>query len=266
MLTKRIIPCLDIKEGRVVKGTHFINLRDAGDPVELAQRYNKDGADELVFLDITASQEKRETLKTLVRSVASQVNIPFTVGGGIKSVEDVRTVLRNGADKISLNTAAVENPKIITKIADMFGTQCVVVAIDAKRRFDNLDGHQLAQTSKDPCWFEVYTYGGRTSTGIDALDWATKAVKLGAGELLVTSMDRDGTKKGYDNLLNNAISEKVKVPLIASGGAGEPKHFLDAFCEGKADAALAASVFHYNQYPIPIVKQYLIRMGVNIRV
>lgn len=266
MLAKRIIPCMDVKDGRVVKGTHFLNLRDAGDPVELAQMYNQDGADELVFLDITASQEKRKTLQVLVRQVASRVNIPFTVGGGIKSVEDVRTVLRNGADKTSLNTAAVENPTIITDIAELFGSQCVVIAIDVKRRYGDLEGRKVVSTGEGPCWFEVYTYGGRTATGLDALDWASKAVKLGAGELLVTSMDRDGTKRGYDNQLNKAISERVRVPLIASGGAGEPKHFLEAFLEGKADAALAASVFHYDKYPIPVVKQYLHSRGVNVRI
>jgi cyclase len=257
---------MDVKDGRVVKGTHFVNLRDAGDPVELAQRYNKDGADELVFLDITASQEKRETLKNLVRAVASQVNIPFTVGGGITSVEDVRNVLRNGADKTGLNTAAVNNPRVITEIAETFGSQCVVIAIDAKRRYDDLDGHQIVQANGSLCWFEVFIYGGQKSTGIDALEWASEAVKLGAGELLVTSMDRDGTKQGYDNLLNRAISERVRVPIIASGGAGKPKHFLEAFDDGRVDAALAASVFHYDQYPIPTVKRYLHENGVNVRI
>jgi cyclase len=257
---------MDVKDGRVVKGTHFVDLRDAGDPVELAQRYNKDGADELVFLDITASQEKRETLKNLVRAVASQVNIPFTVGGGITSVEDVRTVLRNGADKTGLNTAAVNNPKVIKEIAETFGSQCVVIAIDAKRRYEDLEGHRVVQTDRGPCWFEVFTYGGSKATGIDALEWAIESVKLGAGELLVTSMDRDGTKQGYDNFLNRAISESIRVPLIASGGAGKPEHFLEAFKEGRVDAALAASVFHYDQYPIPVVKRFLIKKGVNIRI
>ena len=257
---------MDVKDGRVVKGTHFVNLRDAGDPVELAQRYNKDGADELVFLDITASQEKRETLKNLVRAVASQVNIPFTVGGGITNVEDVRTVLRNGADKTGLNTAAVNNPQVIKEIAETFGSQCVVIAIDAKRRYDDLDGHRIIHTNKGPCWFEVFTYGGSKATGKDALEWAAESVKLGAGELLVTSMDRDGTKQGYDNFLNRAISESIKVPFIASGGAGAPEHFLEAFKEGRVDAALAASVFHYDQYPIPSVKRFLTNKGVNVRI
>lgn len=266
MLAKRIIPCLDVKDGRVVKGTHFLNLRDAGNPVELAMRYNQDGADELVFLDITASSERRRTICKLVRDVAMELDIPFTVGGGIRTVEDVRYILRNGADKTSLNTRAVEYPEIITEMAEVFGAQCVVVAIDAKRRYEEREDRVTVMTPEGRCWFEVYTYGGSTPTGIDAVEWAVKAGELGAGELLVTSMDRDGTNMGYDNILNRTISEKVKVPVIASGGAGEPRHFLDAFTEGKADAALAASVFHYGNYPIPIVKMYLKRNGVNMRI
>jgi cyclase len=266
MLAKRIIPCLDVKDGRVVKGTNFIDLRDAGDRVELSQRYNDDGADELVFLDITASHERRATLKNLVREVATEIDIPFTVGGGIRTVEDVRTILRNGADKTAINTAAVENPSIITEIANVFGVQCVVIAIDAKQNYSLELGKTIVESVQGPCWFEVYTYGGRKPTGIDAIQWAKQAAKLGAGELLVTSMDRDGTKMGYNNMLNSAISKTVNVPLIASGGAGEPKHFYDAFIEGKADAALAASVFHYESYPVPIIKQYLELKGVNIRV
>jgi cyclase len=266
MLAKRIIPCLDVKDGRVVKGTHFLNLRDAGNPVELAMRYNQDGADELVFLDITASSERRRTICKLVRDVAMELDIPFTVGGGIRTVEDVRYILRNGADKTSLNTRAVEYPEIITEIAEVFGAQCVVVAIDAKRRYEEREDRVTVMTPEGCCWFEVYTYGGSTPTGIDAVEWAVKVGELGAGELLVTSMDRDGTNMGYDNILNRNISEKVNVPVIASGGAGEPRHFLDAFTEGKADAALAASVFHYGNYPIPIVKMYLKRNGVNMRI
>lgn len=266
MLAKRIIPCLDVKDGRVVKGTHFLNLRDAGNPVELAMRYNQDGADELVFLDITASSERRRTICKLVRDVAMELDIPFTVGGGIRTVEDVRYILRNGADKTSLNTRAVEYPEIITEMAEVFGAQCVVVAIDAKRRYEEREDRVTVMTPEGRCWFEVYTYGGSTPTGIDAVEWAVKAGELGAGELLVTSMDRDGTNMGYDNILNRTISEKVKVPVIASGGAGEPRHFLDAFTEGKADAALAASVFHYGNYPIPIVKMYLKRKGLNVRI
>jgi cyclase len=265
MLAKRIIPCLDVKDGRVVKGTHFLDLRDAGDPVELATLYNQDGADELVFLDITASTEKRGTLSRLVRSVATELDIPFTVGGGIRTKEDVRDILRNGADKISLNTAAVEHPKRITEISNVFGAQCVVVAIDAKRRFEERRDRITVQTSQGPCWFEVYTYGGRKATGMDALKWVAKSEELGAGELLVTSMDRDGTKQGFDNLLYSEISRIVGIPVVASGGAGEPRHFLEIFTEGRADAALAASVFHYKNYPLPVVKEYLRRKGVEVR-
>ena len=266
MLAKRIIPCLDVKGGRVVKGTNFIELRDAGDPVELSQRYNDDGADELVFLDITASHERRDTLKNLVREVATKIDIPFTVGGGIRTVEDVRTILRNGADKTAINTAAVENPMVITEIANVFGVQCVVVAIDVKQNFSLEVDRTTVMTDQGPCWFEVYTYGGRKPTGIDAVKWAKQAAKLGAGELLVTSMDRDGTKMGYDNLLNSTISTTVNIPLVASGGAGDPKHFYDVFTDGKADAALAASVFHYESYPVPVIKQYLKSKGVNVRI
>jgi len=264
-LTKRIIPCLDVKGGRVVKGTHFLNLRDAGDPNELGKRYSDDGADELVFLDITASSERRKTLVKLVRSVASELNIPFTVGGGISNVDDVKEILLNGADKTTLNTAAVNNPRLITEIADRYGDQCVVVAIDAKRNYTLSDGSSMVETPEGWCWFEVYTVGGRNSTGIDALRWAEEAAELGAGELLVTSMDRDGTKKGFDVELTRSISERVRIPVIASGGAGEPRHFLEAFTEAKADAALAASVFHYDNYPVPVVKQYLHEQGVDVR-
>lgn len=266
MLAKRIIPCLDVKSGRVVKGTNFLELRDAGNPVELAKRYNDDLADELVFLDITASYERRDTLRNLVRDVASEIDIPFTVGGGIRGVDDVRTILRNGADKTAMNTAAVENPGVITEVAEVFGAQCVVVAIDAKRNYNVETGKITVETSQGPCWFEVYTYGGRKPTGIDAIQWAKQAAELGAGELLVTSMDRDGTKIGYDNELNSAISTTVNVPLVASGGAGEPEHFHEAFTLGKADAALAASVFHYESYPVPVIKEYLQSRGVNIRI
>ena len=266
MLAKRIIPCLDVKEGRVVKGTHFLDLRDAGDPVELAKLYNRDGADELVFLDIAASPEGRGTLSRLVRAVATELDIPFTVGGGIRTQEDVREVLRNGADKTSLNTAAVEHPERITEISDVFGAQCTVVAIDARRRFEEREDRITVETPQGPCWFEVYTYGGRKATGMDALKWATRAEELGAGELLVTSMDRDGTKQGFDNLLYSEMSRIVGVPVVASGGAGEPRHFLEAFTKGKADAALAASVFHYGNYPVPVVKEYLRTQGVEVRI
>lgn len=265
MLAKRIVPCLDVRDGRVVKGTNFVQLRDAGDPVELARRYNEDVADELVFLDITASHEKRDTLKNLVRAVATEIDIPFTVGGGIRTVEDVRTILRSGADKTAFNTAAIENPGMIAQMADVFGAQCVVVAIDARRNYTLEEGRTVVNTPEGDCWFEVHTYGGRKPMGIDAIQWAKQAADLGAGELLVTSMDRDGTKIGYDNVLNRTISELVNIPLVASGGAGVPEHFLDAFVDGKADAALAASVFHYSNYPVPVVKQYLAEQGVTMR-
>ncbi len=264
-LAKRIIPCLDVTGGCVVKGTNFLNLKNAGDPVELAKRYSDAGADELVFLDITASSDNRDTLRDIVERVANAINIPFTVGGGIRNESDARLVLCSGADKTSVNTAAVQNPQLISKLADLFGQQCVVVAIDAKRNYTKQDGKVIVQTAKGECWFEVYTYGGRKPTGIDALQWASQALELGAGEFLVTSMDCDGTKDGYDLDLTRAVSERVSVPVIASGGAGKPEHFLAAFTEGKADAALAASVFHYDQYPVPVVKEYLRKMGVTIR-
>lgn len=264
-LAKRIIPCLDVTDGQVVKGINFIQLQKAGDPVELAKRYSDSGADELVFLDITASSDNRETLRGVVEGVARAINIPFTVGGGIRNEKDARLILCSGADKISVNTSAVENPILIKKLADIFGQQCVVVAIDAKRNFNRQKDKIMIDTIEGPVWFEVYTYGGRKPTGIDAIEWAIKATEFGAGEFLVTSMDRDGTKDGYDLELTCSISERVNVPIIASGGAGKPEHFLEAFTKGKADAALAASVFHYNNYPIPVVKEYLRRMGVTIR-
>ncbi|HTY75111.1 MAG TPA: imidazole glycerol phosphate synthase subunit HisF [Candidatus Nanoarchaeia archaeon] len=264
-LAKRIIPCLDVTGGCVVKGTNFLNLKNAGDPVELAKRYSDAGADELVFLDITASSDNRETLRDVVEGVAKAINIPFTVGGGIRNEGDARLVLCSGADKTSVNTAAVQNPGIIGKLADLFGQQCVVVAIDAKRNRTKQRDKITVETAEGPVWFEVYTYGGRKPTGIDAIRWAVKANELGAGEFLVTSMDCDGTENGFDLDLTRAISEQVKVPVIASGGAGKPEHFLDAFTKGKADAALAASVFHYGKYPVPVVKDYLRKMGVTIR-
>jgi len=264
-LAKRIIPCLDVDHGKVVKGINFVNLKKAGDPVELAKRYSDEGADELVFLDITASAEKRDILRGVVEGVAKAINIPFTVGGGIRSVADARLILCSGADKVSVNTAAVENPRLITELAEVFGQQCVVVAIDAKRRSGRQADRVTVETSEGPVWFEVYTYGGRKPTGIDAVEWALQAEQLGAGEFLVTSMDRDGTEDGYDIELTRTISEKVNVPVIASGGAGKPEHFLQVFADGKADAALAASVFHYNKYPVPVVKGYLRRQGVNVR-
>lgn len=264
-LAKRIIPCLDVTGGCVVKGVNFLQLKNAGDPVELAKRYSDAGADELVFLDITASSDNRETLRGVVEGVAKTINIPFTVGGGIRNARDARLILCSGADKVSVNTAAVENPGLITKLADIFGQQCVVVAIDAKRNNGKQKGKIMVEAADGPVWFEVYTYGGRKPTGIDAIEWAMRAMKLGAGEFLLTSMDCDGTENGYDLELTRSISERANVPVIASGGAGKPEHFLEAFTEGKADAALAASVFHYNKYPVPVIKDYLRKMGVTIR-
>ena len=252
MLTKRIIPCLDVKEGRVVKGTNFVGLRDAGDPIELAKKYDSERADELVFLDITASHEKRKTMVEVAKNCAAQVFIPFTVGGGIRTVEDMRVMLKAGADKISVNSAAVKNPKLIEEGAKKFGNQCIVLAVDAKKREDNSG-------------WEIFLNGGRTATGIDCLDWVKKAVALGAGEILLTSMDADGTKDGYDIDLTRAVSEAVNVPVIASGGAGELKHFLQVLVDGKADAVLAASVFHYGKYSIREVKDYLKSHGVEVR-
>jgi len=264
-LAKRIIPCLDVDHGKVVKGINFLQLKHAGDPVELAKRYSDEGADELVFLDITATYEKRDILQQYVEGVAKAINIPFTVGGGIRSVTDARNVLRNGADKVSINTAAVERPQLITELADVFGQQCVVVAIDAKRNASLSEDKITVQTSDGPVWFEVITCGGKKHTGIDAIVWAMQAEKLGAGEFLVTSMDKDGTESGFDVELTRAISEHVHIPVIASGGAGLPQHFVDIFTIGKADAALAASVFHYNKYPVQMVKDYLQKAGVTIR-
>lgn len=251
MLAKRIIPCLDVHEGRVVKGTNFVHLRDAGDPVELAALYDKEGADELIFLDITASSEQRDTMVDVVRRTAEEVFIPFTIGGGLRNIEDIRNMLRAGADKVSLNTAAVQNPQLIQEGAYAFGSQCIVVAIDARRVGDDR--------------WEVYIHGGRTPTGIDVLEWAQKAEELGAGEILLTSMDRDGTKEGYDNELNKMISHAVSIPLIASGGVGNLQHMADGLTEGQADAVLAASIFHYREYSIGQVKEYLAEKGIPVR-
>jgi imidazole glycerol-phosphate synthase subunit HisF len=264
-LAKRIVPCLDVDHGKVVKCINFLNPKQAGDPVEMAKRYSDEGADELVFLDITASSEKRDILRGVVEGVAKAISIPFTVGGGIRNVADARLVLCSGADKVSVNTAAVENPKLITELADVFGRQCVVVAVDVRRNRTPSKDKVMIETGEGELWFEVVTYGGRKPTGIDAIAWALKAELLGAGEFLVTSMDKDGTKDGYDIELTRAISERVNVPIVASGGAGEPKHLLDVLTLGKADAALAASIFHYNNYPVPIVKDYLRNAGVTIR-
>ncbi|MDD6844453.1 MAG: imidazole glycerol phosphate synthase subunit HisF [Clostridia bacterium] len=251
MFTKRIIPCLDCKNGRVVKGTNFVDLRDAGDPVEVASMYDKSGADELVFLDITASSDGRNTTVDLVRKVAEKVFIPFTVGGGIRTVEDFKVLLREGADKISINSAAIMNPQLISEAADKFGSQCVVVAIDAKRRDDG--------------GWSIYKNGGRVDMHMDAVEWAMKAEELGCGEILLTSMDCDGTKAGYDIELTRTIAENVSIPVIASGGAGNMEHFYDAFTEGKADAALAASLFHYKELEIMNLKKYLSDKGISMR-
>ena len=251
MFTKRIIPCLDVNKGRVVKGVNFVDLKDAGDPVEIAKAYDAAGADELVFLDITASCEARDTVVEMVRAVAANVFIPFTVGGGIRTVDDFKRLLREGADKISVNSAAIDRPKLITEAAEKFGSQCVVVAIDAKRRPDG--------------GWNIYKHGGRLDTGIDAVEWARRAEELGAGEILLTSMDCDGTKAGYDMELTRAIADAVSIPVIASGGAGTLEHFYDALSEGGADAALAASLFHYKELEISQVKDYLAARGVSVR-
>ncbi|MCF0128534.1 MAG: imidazole glycerol phosphate synthase subunit HisF [Pseudobutyrivibrio sp.] len=252
MYTKRIIPCLDVKDGRVVKGINFVDLKDAGDPVETAKAYDAAGADEVVFLDITASSDGRQTVVDMVRRVAAEVFIPFTVGGGIRTVEDFRALLREGADKISVNSAAIDNPRLISEAAEKFGSQCVVVAIDAKRRADGSG-------------WNIYKHGGRLDCGIDAVEWAIEAERLGCGEILLTSMDCDGTKAGYDIELTKAISQSVNIPVIASGGAGTKDHFYDALTEGGAEAALAASLFHYKELEIKELKMYLKDKGVSVR-
>lgn len=252
MFTKRIIPCLDVNDGRVVKGINFVNLRDAGDPVEVAAAYDKAGADEVVFLDITASSDHRATVVDMVRKVAEKVFIPFTVGGGIRTVEDFKVLLREGADKISINSSAINTPELIGNAADKFGSQCVVVAIDARRR-------------EDGSGWNVYKNGGRIDTGLDAVEWAMKANRLGAGEILLTSMDCDGTKAGYDIALTRQIADNVSIPVIASGGAGTKEHFYEALTEGHADAALAASLFHYKELEIMDLKNYLADRGVSVR-
>jgi len=251
MLTKRIIPCLDVKDGRTVKGTNFVNLRDAGDAVALAKIYSAEGADELVFLDITATNEKRKTLSELVKRVAAEINIPFTVGGGINTVEDIEILLSSGADKVSINTSAVKNPQILSEAAQNFGSQCVVLAIDAKRAGEG---------------WEVFLNGGRIATGLDANEWAKRGVNAGAGEILLTSMDADGTKNGFEIELTRAVSESVNVPVIASGGAGKPADFTEVFEKGMADAALAASIFHFREIEIPALKEYLKTQNIEVRI
>jgi cyclase len=257
MLTRRIIPCLDVRQGRVVKGVNFVGLRDAGDPVELASRYDAEGADELVFLDITASHERRQIIVELAARCAEQVFIPFTIGGGLRSKEDVRRILAAGADKITLNTAAVEDPELVRRCAERFGSQCIVVAVDAKRLPGSGEGGA-------PRW-EVYVHGGRTPTGMDALAWAVRAAELGAGEFMLTSMDRDGTLDGYDIELTRAVARAVDVPVIASGGVGTLEHLAAGLLDGEADAVLAASIFHYGTYTIAAAKEYLARRGVPVR-
>ncbi|MFQ5842566.1 MAG: imidazole glycerol phosphate synthase subunit HisF [Thermodesulfobacteriota bacterium] len=250
MLAKRIITCLDVDRGRVVKGVHFVDIRDAGDPVENAEIYNKQGADEIIFLDITASSDRRDIIIDVVEKTAERVFVPLTVGGGIRNLDDIRTILRAGADKVSINTAAVENPGLVREAADRFGSQCIVVAIDAK--------------AKDSSW-EVFIHGGRTPTDLDVLDWAKKMEELGAGEFMLTSMDRDGTKEGYDLRLTRAISDLVNIPVIASGGVGTLEHLYEGLTDGGADAVLAASIFHYNEFTVEDVKAYLKERGVNVR-
>jgi cyclase len=252
-LAKRIIPCLDVDNGRVVKGVQFVDIRDAGDPVEIARRYDEQGADELTFLDITASHEDRDTMVHVVEEVAGQVFIPLTVGGGIRTVEDIRTMLNAGADKVAINTAAVHNPEFVKQAAEKFGAQCIVVAIDAKQVDDN------------PKRWEIFTHGGRKPTGIDAVEWAKKMVEFGAGEILLTSMDRDGTKQGFDLDLTNAISQAVNVPVIASGGVGNLDHLVEGIIRGHADAVLAASIFHFGEYSIGQAKQQMASNGIEVR-
>lgn len=252
MFTKRIIPCLDVKDGRVVKGVNFVNLKDAGDPVEIAAAYDAAGADEVVFLDITASSDARATVADMVRRVAERVFIPFTVGGGIRTAEDFKALLREGADKISVNSAAIDNPQLIQEASDKFGSQCVVVAIDARRRADGSG-------------WNIYKHGGRIDMGMDAVEWAVRVEQLGAGEILLTSMDCDGTKEGYDLALTQTIARSVSIPVIASGGAGSKEHFYEAFAQGEADAALAASLFHYKELEIMELKNYLAERGISVR-
>jgi cyclase len=264
-LTKRIIPCLDVKNGRVVKGLHFESIKDAGDPVELAKKYSDEGADELVFLDITASDEQRKTIKDLVRKVAQVIDIPFTVGGGVKSLEDARNILLNGADKVGINTGAIKNPPVITELMELFGRQCVVVAIDAKRNFDIQKDKNIFSENGKQFWFEVFIYGGKQATGIDVIEWVKKAEKLGAGEILLTSIDKDGTKDGYDILLNKEIVNSVSIPVIASGGCGKPDDMVDVFKRSNVDAALAASIFHYQTHGVNGVKMYLKEKQIPVR-
>ena len=264
-LTKRIIPCLDVKNGRVVKGLNFESIKDAGDPVKLAAKYSEEGADELVFLDITASNEQRATIKELVRKVASVINIPFTVGGGVKSIDDARNILLNGADKVGINTGAIKNPPIITELMTLFGRQCIVVAIDAKRNYQIKENVNIFSENEKKFWFEVFIFGGKQGTGIDAISWAKEAEKLGAGEILLTSIDADGTKNGYDILLTKSIVDSACIPVIASGGCGKPDDMVEIFEKSNVDAALAASIFHYETYGVQGVKSFLKEKKISVR-
>ncbi len=265
-LTKRIIPCLDVANGRVVKGLHFSSIKDAGDPVLLAKKYSDEGADELIFLDISASQEQRETIKSLVTKVAQVIDIPFTVGGGVKTLQHARDILLCGADKVAINTGAVKNPQIITELMELFGRQCIVVAIDAKRNYNVENGKNIFSDGNKKYWFEVFIYGGKKSTGLDAIDWAKKVEKLGAGEILLTSIDMDGTKDGYAIDLTNEIVKSVTLPVIASGGCGKPEHMLDVFKKSDVEAALAASIFHYETHSVDRVKEYLKENHIPVRI
>ncbi|RXE55815.1 imidazole glycerol phosphate synthase [Methanoculleus taiwanensis] len=266
VLTKRIIPCLDLKDGRVVKGTNFLNLRDAGDPVELAQRYNEQGADEVVFLDITASKEQRGTIIDVVQRAADQLFLPLTVGGGIRALDDMQQILRAGADKVSINTSAVQDPTLISRGAERFGTQCIVVAMDVRRNFElSPERNIVGLPDGRECWYEVVIYGGSKPTGIDAIAWAEEAESRGAGEILLTSMETDGTKNGFDIPITSAISGRVGIPVIASGGVGTLDHFYDGFTAGRADACLAASVFHYGEFTVHQVKEHLATRGIPVR-
>jgi len=264
-LTKRVIPCLDVKNGRVVKGLHFESIKDAGDPVQLAKKYSDEGADELVFLDISASEEQRETIKSLVKKVAEVIDIPFTVGGGVKTLQHARNILLSGADKVAINTGAVKNPEIITELMELFGKQCIVVAIDAKRNYNTEKGKNIFSEGDQKFWFEVFIYGGKKGTELDAIDWAKTVSNLGAGEILLTSIDRDGTKDGYDILLTKEIVNSVSIPVIASGGCGKPDDMLEIFKESNVDAALAASIFHYETQTVDRVKEFLKEHTVPVR-
>ena len=264
-LTKRVIPCLDVANGRVVKGLHFSSIKDAGDPVQLAEKYSNEGADEIIFLDITASQEKRETIKSLVSKVAKVIDIPFTVGGGVKTLQNARDILLSGADKVAINTGAVKNPEVITELMELFGRQCIVVAIDAKRNYNVQTGKNIFSEEDKKFWFEVFIYGGKKETGLDAIDWAKQVEKLGAGEILLTSIDKDGTKEGYDTLLTKEIVNNVSIPVIASGGCGKAEHMLDIFKQSNVDAALAASIFHYETHSVNRVKELLSKEGIPVR-